>query len=250
MTAERPSDPAGPGHRATLVELATMTLREEVLSGQLSPGTRIHLNDTAARLDMSPIPIREALRVLAAERLVDPLPQRGYRVRRASLSDLEDTYALRQVLDSLATRQAVPNLDAADLEAMSRSATLLLKAIKAGDDAALRRHHRNFHFRIYQAARSPWLLGFITTLWENSIWYQRMSMSELDSDHRAREHVLILKACRNGDAAGAESEMRHHLSLTFSSVRSALALQMLEEGVPDGTSYERSSHTLGQLNRA
>src|SRR5687768_7127360 len=100
--------------QSTRVDVAISAIRHEILSGTLPPNGRVHINELAARLQMSPIPVREALRALASEGLLVAVPQRGYRVRATSTADLEETYRLRLLLDPLATRLAVPNLSPSD----------------------------------------------------------------------------------------------------------------------------------------
>jgi len=209
--------------RRTLVEHAAEALREEILGGRLHPGSRVHLDEAATRLDMSPIPIREALRWLASEGLVIPLPQRGYRVREVTPADFEDTYRLRLVLDPLATRLAVPNLPGEGLDRLTDAFEHLLAGYRQDDWAINRLHHRAFHFAIYGGSGSSWLVRFIDMLWQNSERYQRMSARYRGTvEQRAQEHRRIMMACRSGDAQEAETLMRQHLMLTYTTVKRLL----------------------------
>jgi DNA-binding GntR family transcriptional regulator len=97
-----------------LVALAAESLRDDVLAGVFAPGDRILLDAVASELGMSNIPVREALRTLATEGLVEAVPNRGYVVVAATAEDLEDTYRLRTMLEPLAVRVAVPRLTDAD----------------------------------------------------------------------------------------------------------------------------------------
>jgi DNA-binding GntR family transcriptional regulator len=199
----------------TLVERAVQGLRDEILDGTLAPGDRVHLTDAAARLGMSMVPVREALRSLAAEGLVCAVPQRGYRVSELSLGDLDDTYRLRLVLDPMAAELAVPNMTERELRVVRTAFDGLVAAYAAGDHVRHARFHRAFHFAIYEPCASPWLLRFLNQLWENSIRYQRLSHRRRGSlQDRAEEHRRILDAVEAGDAAGAAQRVREHLELT------------------------------------
>jgi DNA-binding GntR family transcriptional regulator len=199
----------------TLVERAARGLRAEILDGTLAPGDRVHLADAAGRLGTSMVPVREALRSLAAEGLVYAVPQRGYRVAEVSLDDLEDTYRLRVELDPMATRLAVERITDREIAAVRKAFDGLVAAYEAGDVERHGRFHRDFHFRIYEPCRSPWLLRFLTQLWENSIRYQRLSHRRRGSlQDRAEEHRRILEAVEARDAALAADRMREHLELT------------------------------------
>lgn len=203
----------------TLVDLATAALREEILSGELRPGERVHLAGAAERLGMSMVPVREALRSLASEGLVIAVPQRGYRVSPISADDLADLYRVRLVLDPMATELAVPRLTDADRAELESAMAALEQAYARGDRDAHRIAHRRFHFAIYSACGSAWLLRFLELMWDASYRYQRLSARRRGSlADRAAEHRRILAACLAGDAPGAAALMREHLALTLTAV--------------------------------
>lgn len=209
-------EPITAARRNTLVDLATQALRHELLMGELEPGSRIHLGETAERLRMSPIPVREALRTLATERLVIALPHRGYRVPEVSRADLEDIYRLRLVLDPMAVELAVPNLSADNLERARRALSALEEALRDEAWDRMRVANREFHFAIYEAADAPWLLKLISMLWENSEPYQRIaSPGRGTAKQRIDEHRRILKAVRARDATEAARLTYEHLDRTF-----------------------------------
>lgn len=209
--------------RDTLVDLATRSLRDELLAGRLPAGSRIHLGETAARLRMSPIPVREALRTLATEGLVLSLPHRGYRVPQANLADLEDTYRLRLVLDPMVVELAVPKLSSVHLERARRALAELAAGLRAGEWDRVRVANREFHFAIYEAAEAPWLLKLISMLWENSERYQRIaSPGRGTPKQRIDEHRRILDAVRRRDAKQAAALTHEHLSRTYTMARERL----------------------------
>jgi DNA-binding GntR family transcriptional regulator len=209
--------------RNTLVDLATDALRAELLAGRLPAGTRIHLEATAARLGMSPIPVREALRTLATQGLVLSLPHRGYRVPEATLADLEDMYRLRLLLDPMAVEIAVPKLTEEQLNRAEDSLAALEDAFRSGDWDAIRSRNRDFHFAIYDAADSPWLLRLISMLWENSERYRRLAAPRRGTpQQRASEHRAILDACRERAPEQASALMHEHLYRTYAMARQAL----------------------------
>ncbi len=147
------------------------------------------------------------------------IPQRGYRVAPISAEDLEDTYRLRLTLDPMATELAVPRLSDADRAELQAAMAALEQAYASGDHALHRDAHRRFHFGIYGACGSPWLIRFLELLWVASYRYQRLSARRRGSlADRAAEHRRILAACLEGDAAGAAALMREHLALTLTAV--------------------------------
>lgn len=216
--------------RRTLVDRAVATLREEILAGDAAPGSRILIDEAAARLRMSPIPVREALRCLSSEGLVAALPQRGFRVSPLTLDDLEELFRLRRTLDLQAVERAVPRLSPADLARMEEDLVGLRRGQAEGDWQAQRRHHRDFHFAIFEAGRSPRLLAMLSVLWDQSERYLRIG--ELHRRHPERvgaEHLALLEACRRGDVDAVLAVTAEHLELTRRTVAGVLTAQEEKE---------------------
>src|ERR1700712_2718044 len=96
---------------ATLVELAAHRLRDEILRGALKPGEKIIEEQLCADFGISRAPLREALRLLAQQGLVEHLPRRGSRVTEWSPTDVLQLFALRHVLERYAVETALPVAD-------------------------------------------------------------------------------------------------------------------------------------------
>ena len=217
-----------PKRPESLVDEAADLLREQILAGELAPGARVHLADASERLDISVVPIREALRSLASEGLVVSLPQRGYRVTELNRDDFEDMYRLRLVLDPMAVSLAVPNFTDDDRRDIQTSFDALRNAYVNNDRQRHRVEHRRFHFAIYEPSGAAWLLRFINTVWNSSVRYQRLSASggrRGPIEDRIEEHRRILDACLAGDAPRAADEMRDHLQRTIDSVHDVIESQ-------------------------
>jgi DNA-binding GntR family transcriptional regulator len=217
----------------TLVARASSELREEILSGRLASGERINLRHAAERLGSSQIPVREALRSLAVEGLVTDLPQRGYRVAPISVDDLRDLYALRIVLDGLATRRAAPNLTDEQLAEAQTAVDQWSSAVRAGDPITARHWHRRIHFAIYEACGSPRLIRFVEMLWAHSERYQRLS-ANVRGDVQAREgeHREFIAACATRNGAVASRRLIEHLQRTAESVERLLVDRAAESKSP------------------
>ena len=104
--------------RASGAQLVYGELRERILNLSLEPGARLHEAELAAELAVSRTPLREALRMLLAEDLVEQLPTGGMLVRRLDLQDMRELYAVRAALEGLAVREACQRLTDADLEVL------------------------------------------------------------------------------------------------------------------------------------
>lgn len=135
---------------ATLVEVAADRLREGILSGALEPGSRIVEEQLCADLGISRAPLREALRLLAQQGLVEHLPRRGSRVVAWSPEDIRQLFGLRETLERHAIEQALPLADPAAALAPVREAFVQMTKARG----ALRRDdaHRAFHAAIVALA--------------------------------------------------------------------------------------------------
>lgn len=199
----------------TLAEQAAAELQEAILNGELAPGAPLRLEKLARTLDMSPMPVREALRQLEMLGLAEHVPHRGARVSRLSIEDLRDTYEARLPLETLAVRHAAERFGNDDGERCARLLAGHVRAYRSGDDRRGRELHAQFHFAVYAASGSQWLPRLIRPLWENSERYRIASLAARGSlERRRREHERILDACVANDPDAAEQALRAHLVLT------------------------------------
>lgn len=214
----------------TLAERATLELQDLIIAGQLPPGAHLRIEELSERLDMSPMPIREALRRLETLGFVDHVPHRGARVRPLSLEDLHDTYAARLSLEALAVRRAAERFtDADEAEAREYLARYAAADDLHGRDA--RMAHTQFHFALYTASGSQWILRLIRPLFENSERYRITSLPTRGSnDALIREHELVLEGCVAHEPEAAADALWRHLATTAN----ALARQMGHEDIFEG----------------
>jgi DNA-binding GntR family transcriptional regulator len=189
-------------------------LRREIATGQLKPGP-LKLKRLAERFGTSPIPVREALRRLEADRLVSFVGNRAIHVNEVSAAELDEIFAIRAELESLALRLAVARM-AGDREALPRLAELMDRMDEqAADPGEWRTTNEVFHMSIYEAAESPRLLALIRNLWVAVEPYLRMYVKSLSSLSEAQEqHRAMVARIADGDAAGAEAVLREHLEGT------------------------------------
>src|SRR6201981_2118468 len=146
-------------------DMVTDVLRELITDRHLSPGPPLRQPDLAEQFDVSYTPVREALRRLESEGLVVTDVHRGATVARTESQELEENYRILAALEVLAGSLAVAKItddDIADIEARYREVAACLP-----DDDRLAELNRQFHFRIYECARSPMLLLLMRLLWRS-----------------------------------------------------------------------------------
>jgi DNA-binding GntR family transcriptional regulator len=186
-------------------------LRERIARGEIERGSRLHQEDLASEFGVSRTPVREALRRLAAEGLVDLFANRGARVATATDEQLRSSYETRLVVEPGAARVAARHRPAGPLKAM-RAAIAAEK--KAGRSSAkLFQANRAFHLALVEATENPQLVQFMEHVWIGRIgatlYEARLDPRGLNADQDA--HRSIAEAIERGDEKRAEELARGHL---------------------------------------
>jgi DNA-binding GntR family transcriptional regulator len=215
------------GHR-TLAEKAYETLHQAITTGKLRPGARLPIEELAEHLEMSPMPIREAVRRLDAVGLVDNVPHRGARVTQLSVTDLAEVSEVRLAVETTAIRRAAERFTD-DRAAYARECLLALEETMDDSSAATSEAHARFHFALYDAAESLWLVRVIRPLWEVSERYALEWPQVRQLSTRAAEHRRILAACEARHPDRAATSLRDHLAMTANSLAAAMGAEPLYE---------------------
>jgi DNA-binding GntR family transcriptional regulator len=210
-------------------------IEEAILRNEFPPGHRLLLEDLAKELDMSPMPVREALRRLETLGFVETQAHRGAHVREVSSDDLFGLYRARLPLEVAAIRLAAQRFTDEDA---SRARSLLdqyIDGYNQGEPISAREAHLQFHFALYQAAGSAWLLHAIRPLCQYGERYRATRIRQAGSTNtmqsREREHERLLEACMQRDVAGAGAALAQHLLLTVQLSLPAVAGVTEEEAV-------------------
>lgn len=197
------------------VERVYRDIRASIISGEYGPGAPLRLQDLTDAHGVSLIPIREALRRLEAERLVDATPNKGARVAAISAVDVEDAYATRILLEEEAIRRGWESLILMDLSGLWEVREEMLDAYARREYARASTAHRELHVSLYAAARSEWLGHLIELLWSHTERCRRVALSLRPSlDPQTDLHGELLDAVSRGDLDGALESLRRDLSRT------------------------------------
>ena len=202
---------------ATLVELAELRLRSAILSGALQPGEKILEEQLCADFGISRAPLREALRLLAQQGLVEHLPRRGSRVAEWSPEDIRQLFDLRSVLERYAVESALPLEDATTALGAVRAALERMRC--ARDDLERDDTHRAFHSAVVSLAGNrqldlaiaPILLKLQLPMAVNLRQEARLH----DRGDGVERHQAILEALETNDPARAVAALVSHGQLTY-----------------------------------
>jgi DNA-binding GntR family transcriptional regulator len=198
-----------------MAEWVATRLRRRILEGDIQPGSRIRQGTIAAEYGMSRIPVREALRLLAGEGLVILTSHVGARVTHLDLSELGETYQLRERLEPFVIAESAPNLSRDQLDEL-RSFVDTMEEV--ADPANLRpwlELDRRFHIATYAGADLPRFKQIVESLWNTTQQYRRLytSLSER-LDLASAEHRLLVEALCRGDGEDAQRLLQTHIRRT------------------------------------
>ncbi len=201
----------------TTQEQVLRELRRRILAGEVRPGDAIRPDQVAAELDVSRVPVREALKILEGEGVVAYRAHHGSTLASLRSEDLLEIYRIRQLLEAEAVRVALPRLTPADLE-MMREANAEMDTIGGDDLAGLAEANRRFHFALLDASAMSHLLRLIRLLWNATDHYRATyyrddaHRDEVRTDHaaivaaaEARDETALLRALDDHRAHAIEA---------------------------------------------
>lgn len=187
--------------------MAADEIRNRILTGALEPGATLNQNELAELLGMSRIPIRDALRYLAAEGLVTLRAHSTATVTALSLDDLQELYDLRLAIEPALCRQALAGVRAKDVDRMRE---LLADLAGAEGSEWLALNHR-FHETLYRRATKPRSIEIVERIRQATDRYVRIYLS-FDLRRVHREHEMILEAVEANQGRRLEALVSAHLS--------------------------------------
>ena len=198
-----------------MAEAALERLRESIILGDLTPGAPLRLEDLAQRLGMSISPIREAVRQLEALGLAEHVPHHGAKVMGLDVEELRELFSIRLAIETMAVRRAAERFDQDDEASARAHLAVYDEARHRADTLAAMREHTAFHFTLYEAARSSWLLRLIRPCWDSCERYRPVLLAEKGAlqDRHEELDVEPLSACAAHDPDRAAAALRAHLEL-------------------------------------
>ncbi len=201
-----------PLNHATLAEQVYQHLRQDILGNAYPPDTALPEKTLASQLNVSRVPVREALHKLAADGLVTLKPRQGAFVSSLSPRQFLDAYRVREALEDLAIRLALPNLTQDDLVELDRLQSEMRHAAREEDVDAFFSANRAFHALFVERSENDYLKGIYFPLIDQMRRYLFSSLGLRGGLERSiEEHQAILDAVRSGDAAEAAHRLREHI---------------------------------------
>ena len=189
-------------------------LRDAILNGEIGPGERIRQEEVAERFGTSRLPVREALRILEAEGLTEHEANKGARVPRLAMHEVDVIYQMRERLEPLALAESIPHLADSELLRLNEVQDRIEANTHVGSFLAL---DREFHLLTYTGCRIEQLTGMVTRLWNSTQHYRRAFVS-ISGPGRMwvvnAEHRLLLDAIERRDVVDADRYLSGHIRRT------------------------------------
>jgi DNA-binding GntR family transcriptional regulator len=211
-TAKSPASDELPS--ASLVELAVSRLSREILSGNSDPGERLVEEQLTRRFGISRAPLREALRLLAQQGLVEHVPRRGARVATLSARDIQELYTVRDVLERHAVTAALPATPGTDLSRITAAMETMRVCATRGDRLDVANAHREFHVAVVALAGNRQLTAVYESVLVKIQLYMAINLRReaeaarpLDGVHR---HERLFSAVRGGGVDAVLAELNAH----------------------------------------
>jgi len=191
-------------------------LADRIQSGLLKPGERIKQDQLAAELSISRIPIRDALRMLHTRGLVTLKPNSGAWVRALTVSDMEQSYRIREFLEPMLLEDSIPNLTGADIEKLKTTRERLDAVTDVDEYIPL---SREFHWTAFSGHRSDLLVEIVDRLWDTTHSYRRFyaKLSLQDAarmETMRRERELLFGAIERREVDLAPRMLALHIRRT------------------------------------
>ncbi|MDX2102580.1 MAG: GntR family transcriptional regulator [Alphaproteobacteria bacterium] len=195
----------------TSTEQALSLLRRDIIGGRFPPGSRLKLAELSQRYGLSMMPVREALRRLEGDRLVEVSAHRGATVRPVTVQFLRDLYDVREALEGLLVEACCQRADDAARVRIQTLATAWDAAAERGDTARTLEANRRFHAAINDAGGNAEAIELLSRGWPLvQALRQRIGFSQPRlTDIRAQHHALV-QAILAGDSAAARSASNLH----------------------------------------
>ena len=217
-----------PSHRQ-LAQLVSDRVRSSILEGRIRPGEWLRQERLAQEYGVSQMPVREALKRLAAEGFVEHLPYRGARVISLTPDDVEDLYACRAVLEARAARYAALAITDDHVAAIRALHTGMEACAVPADLQRYRDLNRRFHEAVFQASHRSYLIRNLLQLWSafpTMLWSNvpRVAVTSVPdrNDPDNQEHAEVVAALGARDPERAEHAVRRHVEAAAAALMAAM----------------------------
>jgi len=212
-----------PVKRETLQSIVHARLCDLILEGQLAPGESVTVASIAKALDVSPMPVRDAISRLMALGALTVVSGRSIGVPRLGLEELDDMLRVRLEIEATAVRWAAGNVDKAFLGALESVLEKMEEAERSDRVKDFIRSNYDFHFTIYRQAASPLLLQLISNIWLRINPHFHLLHRHGHYRVSNRQHRKIFEALQKGDGETAVDALHEDIESAYKVIAATLS---------------------------
>lgn len=203
----------------TKSQIAYTYIRENIVSGKFKPGDKLTLNEISDSLEVSEIPVREALKQLEAEGYVTSLPHVGFRVVEFTRKEIQELFLVRTSLEILAAELAFPLIDGGTIDNLADLIAQMDEYLQRREFEHYWKINKEFHETLYKTSGNNTLLVILYQLWDRS---DRSRAIFVLNPERAlasnEEHRVIFKAIEERNQKRLVEEIRKHLENALAAI--------------------------------
>lgn len=195
-------------------------VKKNIMSGELQPGTHLIIKQLATKYGISDIPVREALKELNVEGLVETIPHVGSRVANISLKNIADMLVMREYLEPFAAELAADHADDQVIEKLEVIYQAMQDAFQANDIEEYGKLNKNFHYIIIQASENQILIHTILDLIESEKRMRKVFQIFPDIlENSCREHGEMIQLIKEHKKLAMKQLMYEHKKRSFDKMR-------------------------------
>ncbi len=215
----------------SITSQVTNAIRESIVTGEFEPGRKLSEVALSEHYEVSRTPIREALKQLEREGLVEIIPRVGTCVTKPTEKELEELFTVKEVMEGLAAGLLAEKGSPKEIKEIEKAVSAMEKAIQTSDHKLFVEANNMFHTAILEGADNS-KLRFMLNMLLNQIPYTRYVYLSIEVPNRLEkslaEHQAILAAIKQGDRDGAEKAMRQHVKSSGTQLRLAVAKKLYQ----------------------
>jgi len=200
-----------------IVNIIAEKIKKEIVYGKIKHGSKLSTRKISEELNVSRTPVREAIRRLESEGLIELLPRRGFVVKEYSLDEIKEIYQVRKILESEAIRCACENISIKELKIIEDISRKLNQELKnqPSEIFKIQEINKKFHFSIYSICGNKTLCNIIENLWYKSFG---LLITIFSAPHRRNEipieHQAIIDALKTRKPEEAVKALQEHIKET------------------------------------
>ncbi|MFZ5966141.1 MAG: GntR family transcriptional regulator [Bacillota bacterium] len=191
-------------------------LKDMIIDGILKPGERIIISELAAEFNVSPMPVREAIKRLQQDKYVEVIPHIGAKVASFELDKLKEILLIVIEMEILASRLAAPYISDQQIKQLEEIIREMELAINNRNSLKYARLDKELHGLVYDASSYKYLYELIRDLWNKSEMYRAVFTKSIDRPQASlQEHKAWIEALKEKDVEKAQAILRKHKESAF-----------------------------------